>query len=121
MAEIPSEPLEPQDAVALYVLVSQDNNAGQPTQVCTNCQTAITPLWRKIPDGQPLCNTCGLYDYIHGATRPPTKMEDIEMSNRRAQLFPLAPEGQPWFTKIRPMKGGTPADAVIGQPCKLSL
>ena len=23
--------------------------------VCTNCQTTITPLWRRDPDGQPLC------------------------------------------------------------------
>ena len=23
--------------------------------VCTNCQTTITPLWRRDPEGQPLC------------------------------------------------------------------
>jgi GATA-binding protein len=27
----------------------------QPPTICTNCQTTNTPLWRRDPEGQPLC------------------------------------------------------------------
>lgn len=35
-------------------------NPDGPT-VCSNCHTTNTPLWRRDPEGQPLCNACGLF------------------------------------------------------------
>jgi GATA-binding protein len=40
------------------------------TTTCTNCFTQTTPLWRRNPEGQPLCNACGLFLKLHGVVRP---------------------------------------------------
>lgn len=32
--------------------------ADQPPTLCTNCHTTNTPLWRRDPEGQPLCKPC---------------------------------------------------------------
>ncbi|KAI9241046.1 MAG: GATA zinc finger-domain-containing protein, partial [Podila humilis] len=37
---------------------------------CTNCDTQTTPLWRRNPEGLPLCNACGLFLKLHGVVRP---------------------------------------------------
>ncbi|KAJ3158977.1 hypothetical protein HDU86_002146 [Geranomyces michiganensis] len=37
---------------------------------CNNCGTEKTPLWRRDPNGQPICNACGLFFKLHGVPRP---------------------------------------------------
>lgn len=52
---------------------TEENNA----TVCTNCQTTNTPLWRRDPEGQPLCNACGLFFKLHGVVRPLSLKTDV--------------------------------------------
>ncbi|RCI09494.1 hypothetical protein L249_3962 [Ophiocordyceps polyrhachis-furcata BCC 54312] len=61
--------------------VSQ-NDGSQPT-TCANCFTQTTPLWRRNPDGQPLCNACGLFLKLHGVVRPLSLKTDIIKKRNR--------------------------------------
>ncbi|SAL95284.1 hypothetical protein [Absidia glauca] len=38
---------------------------------CSNCGTTTTPLWRRSPQGEIICNACGLYLKARNTTRPP--------------------------------------------------
>ncbi|KAJ1723582.1 Sodium- and chloride-dependent GABA transporter 1, partial [Coemansia biformis] len=61
---------------------SKANSNGHPL-VCTNCATTTTPLWRRDPEGKPLCNACGLFFKLHGVTRPLSlKTNVIKKRNR---------------------------------------
>ncbi|KAK3393079.1 hypothetical protein B0H63DRAFT_406193 [Podospora didyma] len=57
-----------------------DNSA--PT-TCTNCFTQTTPLWRRNPEGQPLCNACGLFLKLHGVVRPLSLKTDVIKKRNR--------------------------------------
>lgn len=39
-------------------------------QVCSNCGTTRTPLWRRSPTGETICNACGLYLKARNQMRP---------------------------------------------------
>ncbi|ODV98636.1 hypothetical protein PACTADRAFT_19854, partial [Pachysolen tannophilus NRRL Y-2460] len=54
----------------------------QPT-TCTNCNTKTTPLWRRNPEGQPLCNACGLFLKLHGVVRPLSLKTDVIKKRQR--------------------------------------
>ncbi|KAK6852558.1 GATA zinc finger [Apiospora arundinis] len=49
------------------------NGLAVPTQggqICSNCQTTRTPLWRRSPQGAIICNACGLYLKARNSSRP---------------------------------------------------
>lgn len=50
---------------------------------CTNCFTQTTPLWRRNPDGHPLCNACGLFLKLHGVVRPLSLKTDVIKKRNR--------------------------------------
>lgn len=50
---------------------------------CTNCHTSTTPLWRRNPEGQPLCNACGLFLKLHGVVRPLSLKTDVIKKRNR--------------------------------------
>ncbi|PCH43863.1 hypothetical protein WOLCODRAFT_122770 [Wolfiporia cocos MD-104 SS10] len=60
----------------------------QAPTVCTNCQTTNTPLWRRDPEGQPLCNACGLFYKLHGVVRPLSLKTDVIKKRNRASGTP---------------------------------
>lgn len=58
------------------------DNGGAPT-TCTNCFTQTTPLWRRNPEGHPLCNACGLFLKLHGVVRPLSLKTDVIKKRNR--------------------------------------
>lgn len=54
------------------------------TTKCTNCRTTNTPLWRRNPQGQPLCNACGLFLKLHGTVRPLSLKTDVIKKRNRS-------------------------------------
>ncbi|GAA5800378.1 hypothetical protein HPULCUR_005807 [Helicostylum pulchrum] len=60
---------------------------------CTNCTTKITPLWRRDPSGNALCNACGLFLKLHGVVRPLSLKKDVikkrNRSNSRSSKKPI--------------------------------
>lgn len=64
-----------------YRATSPDTQRGPGAEgrsaTCTNCFTQTTPLWRINPEGQLLCNACGLFFRLHGVVRPPSLKTDL--------------------------------------------
>ncbi|VDO13189.1 unnamed protein product [Rodentolepis nana] len=54
--------------------------------ICSNCQTSKTSLWRRAPEGDIVCNACGLYRKMHGRQRPLTMRKDSIQTRKRRSL-----------------------------------
>lgn len=52
---------------------------------CNNCDTDVTPLWRKGSNGSDVCNACGLYYKIHGVDRPKSMKKDEVRQRHRVR------------------------------------
>ena len=53
---------------------------------CANCNTTVTPLWRRNANGEKVCNSCGLYKKLHNISRPSHMRKDrITTRNRKRQ------------------------------------
>ena len=65
----------------LQASAGQNDSSGPTT--CTNCFTQTTPLWRRNPEGQPLCNACGLFLKLHGVVRPLSLKTDVIKKRNR--------------------------------------
>ncbi|KAJ9474834.1 Transcriptional regulatory protein GAT1 [Pseudozyma hubeiensis] len=75
----------PGSGVNLKDLPSASSMAtADPPTVCSNCHTTKTPLWRRDPEGQPLCNACGLFLKLHGVVRPLSLKTDVIKKRNRA-------------------------------------
>ncbi|MPC74491.1 Endothelial transcription factor GATA-2 [Portunus trituberculatus] len=60
------------------------------SQICTNCHTTVTSLWRRNSQGDPVCNACGLYFKLHNVNRPITmKKESIQVSLTHSLTCPV--------------------------------
>ncbi|KAI9256586.1 hypothetical protein BDA99DRAFT_405175, partial [Phascolomyces articulosus] len=53
---------------------------------CSNCGTTTTPLWRRSPKGETICNACGLYLKARNTTRPPWLKHCSETECQRSSL-----------------------------------
>ncbi|KAK6333602.1 hypothetical protein TWF718_011405 [Orbilia javanica] len=74
----PSRPPSPDTSKSTHGL----GQNGLPT-TCTNCFTQTTPLWRRNPEGHPLCNACGLFLKLHGVVRPLSLKTDVIKKRNR--------------------------------------
>lgn len=64
----PAAPFNPKPAVKSSPRGAANSRPGQ---VCENCGTTSTPLWRRDKEsGQMLCNACGIYKAAKGIPRP---------------------------------------------------
>ncbi|GMF81275.1 unnamed protein product [Aspergillus oryzae] len=80
---VPSRPASPGGSK------NGDQGSNGPT-TCTNCFTQTTPLWRRNPEGQPLCNACGLFLKLHGVVRPLSLKTDVIKKRNRSSANSLA-------------------------------
>ncbi|KAK8040592.1 hypothetical protein PG991_000380 [Apiospora marii] len=107
----PSRPSSPSaskqgSTTNLQAAAANQGDGNAPT-TCTNCFTQTTPLWRRNPEGQPLCNACGLFLKLHGVVRPLSLKTDVIKKRNRGSGASLPVGG----TATRSKKTGPSGNA----------
>ncbi|KAI1328205.1 hypothetical protein F5Y16DRAFT_162412 [Xylariaceae sp. FL0255] len=87
---------------------------GNASTTCTNCFTQTTPLWRRNPEGQPLCNACGLFLKLHGVVRPLSLKTDVIKKRNRGSGGSLPVGGGSSSTRSK--KGANSASGTTSGP-----
>ncbi|KAL9074168.1 MAG: hypothetical protein Q9157_004482 [Trypethelium eluteriae] len=88
-------------------------NSGAPT-TCTNCFTQTTPLWRRNPEGHPLCNACGLFLKLHGVVRPLSLKTDVIKKRNRGSGNAVVQGGVGTSTRAGGKKGRKNSTSGVG-------
>ncbi|CAI1950864.1 hypothetical protein SEUBUCD650_0E01270 [Saccharomyces eubayanus] len=90
----------------------------KPLIQCFNCKTFKTPLWRRSPEGNTLCNACGLFQKLHGTMRPLSLKSDVikkRISKKRAKQTDL---NIPQNTTSAPPTSSTPVSTLTAKPVR---
>jgi ribosomal protein L37AE/L43A len=53
--------------------------------MCSNCGTTTTPLWRRAPNGDTICNACGLYLKARNTLRPPSMKRNLKKQQQKQE------------------------------------
>ncbi|OCT44982.1 GATA factor SREP [Cladophialophora carrionii] len=94
----PSETTEPRE------------DASGLAQVCSNCGTTKTPLWRRSPTGHTICNACGLYLKTRNAPRPTNsrRQTSVTPGETPRQRITASPAGSAPSTPAQPQSSTIP-------------
>ncbi|KAL2755195.1 hypothetical protein ACRALDRAFT_2028367 [Sodiomyces alcalophilus JCM 7366] len=107
----PGSSYQPRSEITATPYPARGSTPGPTGQVCSNCGTTRTPLWRRSPQGTTICNACGLYQKARNTSRPASlkkKPPQLVPANARSMPPRIAPAPSPG-TKYR----GAPAPTYV--------
>ena len=110
----PSRPGSPSNKGSSSNLVGAGGTDNGIPTTCTNCFTQTTPLWRRNPEGHPLCNACGLFLKLHGVVRPLSLKTDVIKKRNRGSGATMPVSGGGASTRAAKKSGAASGTASAG-------